>query len=140
MIKSILMSCKRVMTDLSKVATEDTELTEDSCCLASCLPVLLLKKHIKTAPRVTAQTKTKKSTVVPLVLPPCNNNKTSKSYEKQKRSWAVEHLIWVDAYLFVSHQSKSDKISDKLQKNESYVHGNIMWVEIYIKKLYLQSS
>lgn len=73
------MSCKRVIIDLSKVATEETELAEESCCLASSLPVLLLKKHIRMAPRVIVQTKTKKSTVLPLVLPPCSNVKTNKS-------------------------------------------------------------
>lgn len=86
MIKSILMSCKRVMIDLSKVATEETELAEESCCLDSSLPALLLKKHIKTAPRVIVQTKTKKSTVVPLVLPPYSIRKLANLSERQKRS------------------------------------------------------
>lgn len=85
MTKSILMSCKRVTIDLNKVTTEEKKLADESCSPVSSLPVLLLKKHIRTAPRVMVPIKTKKSVVVPLVLPPCSNTKLTNRNEKQTR-------------------------------------------------------
>lgn len=79
MVNNILTSDNALASDLDRDLRDEYTPAPESSYSSLLLPLRLLKKHISTAPKVITQRNTTNNNVVPLVLPPCSDEKQNRT-------------------------------------------------------------